>query len=194
MTTAVGVALAGGQSRRMGSDKALLHLGGETFLARAVERLAEVCPEVLIADRGHGFAVSGYPRVADGPGRGPAAGILGAAAARPGRDLLVLACDLPAVPPELLRELTLHEGDWVLPCWGGRLEPLCALYRSSCLAALREQVAAGTYALHRLTDAGLSIRRLGAGELGRFGGMARVFRNLNTPEDLAALREDGPAG
>lgn len=194
MAKPVGVALAGGQSRRMGSDKALLPLGGRTLLDWTVERLAEVCPEVLLADRGRGFASSADLAVADGPGRGPAAGILGAAEARPGRDLLVLACDLPAVPSELLRELTLYEGDWVVPTSEGGLEPLCALYRASCLSALRDQVASGTYALHGLTNAALHVRRLGPDELGRFGDAARIFRNLNAPGDFAALRDAGLAG
>lgn len=186
----------------MGSDKALLELGGCTLLGSAVERLAQVCSQVLVADRGRGFAAAGEPMpvtvraVADGPGRGPAAGILGAARERPERDLLVLACDLPDVPAALLHDLTLYEGDWIVPAWGERerLEPLCALYRPPGLAALREQVAAGTYALHGLTGAGVRIRRLGYRELGRFGDAARIFRNLNAPEDLAALRDAAPTG
>src|SRR5262245_23173248 len=85
----VGVILAGGASTRMGRDKALLEIEGETLLARAARRLGEVCEEVLVADAGR------FGGIPDGPGRGPAAGLLGAARARPGRALLVLAVDLP---------------------------------------------------------------------------------------------------
>jgi molybdopterin-guanine dinucleotide biosynthesis protein A len=189
----VGVVLAGGESLRMGRDKATLALPNGSLPERAALLLAAVCPEVVLADRGRGL-VPELRSVDDGPGSGPAAGILGAALAAPGRSLLVLACDLPAVPEALLRELARPSGfDWVVPRWQGRVEPLCALYRPAALAALDRQVASGQKAPRRLTEApGLSIRYLGSELLARFGLPERMFRNLNTPEDLERWQADGP--
>ena len=83
--TPVGVVLAGGASSRMGRDKALLGLSGSSLVERAAAKLAAVCDEVLLADGGR-ETLAGHRSVADHPARGPAAGILGAAAAgRPGR-------------------------------------------------------------------------------------------------------------
>ncbi len=188
----VGVVLAGGASRRMGRDKARLRLPGSpehrTLVESTVERLRTVCSEVVVADRGRGVAPGS---VADGPGRGPAAGILGAAAARPGRDLLVLACDLPRVPTALLTALAdVPDDDWIVPAWGepARLEPLCALYRRAALAALGEQVRRGVFAVHRLAGAaGLVVHHLGDDALRAFGRPEELFHNLNTPADLASL-------
>jgi molybdopterin-guanine dinucleotide biosynthesis protein A len=177
-----GVILAGGASSRMGRDKALLELDGETLVARAVRRLEEVCGEVLIADAGRGLA-SGS--ILDGPGRGPAAGLLGAARARPGRSLLVLAVDLPFVPVPLLEELARSEADLAIPSWSGGVEPLCASYGPAALAVLKERVGQGRLDLWSLPDTpGLVVRRLGDEELRRFGDSARMFLNLNRPEDL----------
>ena len=186
----VGLVLAGGDSRRMGNDKALLALpglagdAGESLPAAAARRLAAVCPQVAVADRGRGV-LPGFASLADGPGRGPAAGILGAAAAYPERSLLVLACDLPRVPAALLAELAAFAGDgWVVPRWEGGLEPLCALYGPAALAALAARVERGRFALHDLTlEAGLAVRFLEAEELARFGPPAELFLNLNTPAD-----------
>src|SRR5437763_16501725 len=134
----VGLVLAGGESRRLGSDKARLE--GAALPLGAVERLAAVCAEVAVADRGRRL-VPGRRSLADGEGRGPAAGILGGAAEYPGRPLLVLACDLPRLPAGLLAELAGEEAaDWVVPRWEGGLEPLCALYGPAALAALAEKV------------------------------------------------------
>jgi molybdopterin-guanine dinucleotide biosynthesis protein A len=180
----VGVVLAGGTSRRMGRDKALLPVLGETLSSWAARRLAPVCAEVVVADQGRGL-LPGLPSLPDGPGRGPAAGLLGAAAARPGRPLLVLACDLPAVPAGLLAEIAAAEDvDGAFPRWRGGIEPLCALYGPAALAALADRVRRGLWALHDLPRApGLSVRFLDEAELVPFGPPEEVFLNLNTPED-----------
>jgi molybdopterin-guanine dinucleotide biosynthesis protein A len=182
----VGVVLAGGASRRLGRDKATLVVGGETLAARTAARLAAAgVAEVVVADAGRRL-VAGLPSLADGPGAGPAAGILGAAAARPGQALLVLACDLPDVPASLLAHLTRIAGaDWVVPAGPAGLEPLCALYRPRALEALAARVAAGRFALHPLAaDPGLAVHVLGPDALAAWGDPERTFANLNRPEDL----------
>ncbi len=174
----------------MGRDKALLRLGdsddsGETLVESTVRRLREVCGAVVIADRGRGL-VEGVASVADADGaQGPAAGILGAAALHPGADLVVLACDLPRVPPALLAALAALEGDWVVPRWERGPEPLCGVYRPRALAALAALVRDGRFAVHGLLeDAGLAAAFLEGPALHAFGPPAEVFRNLNRPEDL----------
>ncbi|HEV7508216.1 MAG TPA: NTP transferase domain-containing protein [Thermoanaerobaculia bacterium] len=184
----VGLVLAGGESRRLGSDKARLE--GAALPLDAMERLAAVCAEVAVADRGREL-VPGRRSLADGPGRGPAAGILGGAAAYPGRPLLVLACDLPRVPARLLAELARSAAaDWVVPRWEGGLEPLCAFYGSGTLAILAARVREGRFSLHDLAiEAGLTVRYLEGEALLRFGDPGEIFFNLNTPGDLARWRE-----
>lgn len=182
----VGIVLAGGASRRMGWDKALLTVEGRGLPASAAERLAGVCAEVAVADRGRDL-LPGLPSLPDGPGRGPVAGILGAAAAYPGLPLLVLACDLPRVPVELLAELATNRlCDWAVPRWERGLEPLCALYAPAALALL---AATGLRAPHRLAGEDLAIRYLEGADLERFGPPEEVFLNLNTPEDLARFQK-----
>jgi molybdenum cofactor guanylyltransferase len=178
----VGVVLAGGSSRRMGRDKTLLAPGGESLPAMAARRLAAVCAEVAVADRGRGL-LPGLPSLPDGPGRGPAAGILGAAEAYPGRRLLVLACDLPRVPEALLAALARPMEDWVVPRWREGVEPLCALYGPAALAVLDRRIARGLFALHELAGEDLAVRILEEVELARFGDPEEIFLNLNAPED-----------
>jgi molybdopterin-guanine dinucleotide biosynthesis protein A len=171
----------------MGRDKALLELEGETLVARAARRLEEVCGEVLIADGGRGL---GPASISDGPGRGPAAGLLGAAQARPGRSLLVLAVDLPRVPVPLLEELARSEADLAIPRWAGGVEPLCAFYGPVALAVLEERVGQGRLDLHSLAGTpGLAVRWLDEKELRRFGEPERMFLNLNSPLDLEGTLE-----
>lgn len=194
-----GLLLAGGESRRLGRDKAPLLVPGReiSFAENGRRRLAAAGLEVFVAARAAERAAALLPGVsalADGPGRGPAAGLLGFAAASPGRAVLALACDLPEVPPELLRHLAgVPGGDLVLPAWEDaagelRLEPLCALYRPSALAALARRVAAGHFDLHGLAALPeLKVSGLGRSVLAAFGAPEEIFRNVNRPEDLAAL-------
>ena len=179
-----GVVLAGGGSRRMGRDKALIEVDGRSLLDHALARLDAVCHEVVVADAQRRYRPT-HTSVADGPGAGPAAGILGAAAQFPGQPLLVLACDLPNVPVALLANLTSHGEDWVLPGTGNHLEPLVALYRPAALAALHRRVVAGHLALHRLVEEeGFSLRKLSREEISPFGDPRHIFHNVNRPQDL----------
>lgn len=184
----VGVVLAGGESRRLGRDKASLSFAGEPLVERAAKKLAAVTGTVVIADRGRRY-LAGFRSLEDGPGAGPAAGLLGAAAELPERSLLALACDLPLVPPALLEVLAAEAGcDWVVPETARGLEPLCARYSPRALARLAARAAAGDYALHDLAgEPGLFVRRIGPAELSRFGDPARMFLNVNREEDIEAL-------
>lgn len=188
MEEPVGVVLAGGRSSRMGRDKATLVVGGRTLARRAADLLGRVCPDVVVADRGRGV-VPEVRSVADGPGAGPAAGLLGAARAAPGRALLALACDLPGVPAGLLGELVALArrtgAHLALPRSPRGPEPLAAVYGPEALAALDERVAAGELTLVGLLERrDLRVALLEGEALERFGDLAEVFRNVNTPEDL----------
>ena len=103
----LGVVLAGGQSTRFGSDKALAELGGHTLIARAFDTLTGFCELVVIAgrERGPGHCIPDWPR----PGMGPLAGI--AAGLHLARDdgydsVLTLGVDSLGVPDNLLELLS----------------------------------------------------------------------------------------
>jgi len=146
-----------------------------------------VCDDVVVASAGR-VLVTGAEHVPDGEGQGPAAAILGAAAHRPGRALLVLACDLPRVPVALLERIAATPGDWVVPRHPGGLEPLCALYRPRAVTALAAQVARGDLALHRLAgDGELAVRYLDPEAIADLGDPRQLFANVNSVADLERL-------
>lgn len=174
----------------MGRPKASLsHPVGGTLAEWAVRRLAEVCPQVVLAGSVASPVAPVLRRVEDGPGRGPAAGILGGARSFPGASLLVLACDLPNVPPELLAALAASTADWALPEVDGRLEPLAALYRPPALAALDRQIVRGDFALHHLRREGeLRMQLFHEADLRQFGRPHDLLLNLNTASEVDRWR------
>ena len=132
-----GLVLTGGQSRRMGTDKALLRNDGESQVARAVRLLGTVCDQVFVSTRANQADEperARFPQIVDRyDDLGPVAGILSAMDERPEDDWLVVACDLPNLSIETLQALVAARNDDAsmvafrsshndLP------EPLCAIY------------------------------------------------------------------
>jgi molybdenum cofactor guanylyltransferase len=137
--------LAGGLSRRMGRDKALLAFRGSTLLEHVAARAGEVAGPVTIVGPPERYSHLGYPVIADRhPGSGPLAGIEAALLSSPSSRALILACDMPDVPLELLRSLLEKSGDCVLPRTSdGRLNPLCAVWSRTLLPAVQEALSEG---------------------------------------------------
>lgn len=186
---AVGFVVAGGHSRRMGSDKALLPWQGATLLDHALTRLQAVCREVRVlsgpepryADRGRPVDVDALAEA------GPLAGLATALAVAGPRPVLLLGVDMPFVTPGLLSHVrdALAGWDAAVPLTDGGPEPLCAAYGSACLDPVREALAAGQRKMTSFWPR-VRVRTLPAEELARFGPLDRLFRNVNDLSDYAA--------
>ncbi len=177
--------LLGGDSRRMGSDKAQRRLGGVALATRIAALLADLFEDVLL--------VGGDPP-AEAPGRrvpdpeGPACGLRGLVAALSharAERVLVLATDLPLVTPELLLGLVAWpEADAVVPRPREGSQPLCALYRrEAVLPVARARLATGALELRGLLGA-LATSWLEPADLAPLDPRGIALRNLNTPADL----------
>ena len=172
----------------MGRAKQLLVLEGRSFLARVAAALGPEVDQVVLLGAGE-LPPDAPPleRLADLPGlSGPLAGMLAAFAWRPEAAWIFAACDLPLLTPAAVAWLRGRRRAGtvaVLPRCGGRgVEPLFALYEPA--ARPRLVALAG--------DSDASLQRLAA-EPGVAtptppGGLRAAWRNVNTPEDLAALR------
>lgn len=127
------VILAGGQSRRMGCDKARIALHGKTLLATQIERVRMLAPtELFISGRADvDYSSHACPVLLDDiPDGGPLAGIFAALLTASTSHLLVLAVDMPLIRSELLANLVELSSDstGVVPRCGGCVEPLAAVY------------------------------------------------------------------
>lgn len=191
MAQTIGVVLAGGEGRRFGGGKAEAQLGGASLAERAVRALRPLCGSVVVSiARGGTNPAPGQPVVEDAGSRvGPLGGIAAAFAATGQADLLVLACDYPAVGTSFLRALLAQAGtgdDLVFPVDdGGRDHPLVALWRRSCEGVVREALAERALKLQSILP-DLSVRRLPAAVFPNFD-LLRVLANVNWPSDFEAF-------
>lgn len=180
--------VAGGRSRRMGRDKALLPWGASDLLSHALARLGELTPDVRILcgaeDR---YQERGRPLVRDpGTDGGALVGIAAGLAATDAEISLFLAVDLPLVPVALLRALlaAVAGADAAVPVADRGPEPLCAAYRRTCLDPIRLRLAADDRKMTAFWP-DVRVRTLGGGELRAFGDPERLFLNVNAPADYA---------
>jgi molybdopterin-guanine dinucleotide biosynthesis protein A len=182
--------LIGGKSTRMGTDKAFVTLEGRTLLSRMLELAHSVAPDVSIVGAREKYAAFA-PVIEDAfPGCGPLAGIHAALRSSQKELNLILAVDVPFVSLAWLQYLIMRARG--LPSamvtvarsnqgW----QPLCAIYRRQFADIAGKNLSEGQYKIDALFD-GVETQVIGPAELEAIGIAERVFRNLNTPEDLAA--------
>jgi molybdopterin-guanine dinucleotide biosynthesis protein A len=191
-----GVILAGGGATRYGGrPKGLESLGGVRIIDRVAAALRGSADELLLVANDPA-ATAWLPGIRVMPDARRGDGALGgvhAALTHAASDVLLLAWDMPFVPTALLRALRSRGEtlgvDAVLPesAGSGRgVEPLCAWYSIRCLPAVTAALDAGDRRVIAFHDA-VRVATLSHDEVARFGDPARLFGNLNTPEDLEVL-------
>jgi molybdopterin-guanine dinucleotide biosynthesis protein A len=183
---ATAIILAGGQSRRMGQDKSMLDFGGQPLIAHIAGQVRPHFRHLLIgANAPDRYAFLDAPVIADQlPGQGPLMGLASCLAAAPTEFVFLTGCDIPTADTRTIYALlaALEHQDAVIPVTpDGQRHPLFAAYRRTpALTAARAALADG-----RRRMAELPARlRVAWYEIGA----APWFRNLNTPEEYAAVR------
>ena len=194
---------AGGESRRMGQDKALMPFLGRPLIQRVVERLRPIADEIIVTtNRPEDFRFLRLPLFPDlKPGRGALGGLLTALSSAACETVAVVACDMPFASASLIeaanRLLVQEEADVVIPDSGGGLEPMHALYRrETCIPAIESAIESDQWRLISWFPQ-VKVRILQPDEIKSYDPSGLAFWNLNTPEEFAeaeqkANQENGP--
>lgn len=190
MKTLTAVLFAGGESRRMGVDKATLVIHGEPLWSRQLRLLHELEPQqVMLSARSRpAWCPPEIEVVPDAsPARGPLSGLAAVLGKITTTHALVLAMDLPLIEAGFLRELwTGCEADrGVVPAYDEFIEPLCAIYPAAAAEPVAAALTGEDFSLHGVV-AGLRSRRL-LQAMPVASADRSFFLNLNTPADLSAL-------
>jgi len=186
------VVQAGGQSRRMGTDKGLVPFNGRPLIERVISRVSGIADELLvITNHPEDYAFLNLPLYVDKiPDRGALGGLYTALAVSVFPVTAVVACDMPFVSQNLLREelrlLEEKEVDAVIPRAAEGMEPFHAVYRRAvCLPLVEKALKADLWKVNSwFCEA--NIYFMDADEVSRVDRDGLVFMNANTPQDLAA--------
>lgn len=180
--------LAGGQSTRMGADKALVEFDGRTLLERALSLARNVCGDVQIVGGKEKFARYGDAIEDEFPQHGPLGGIHAALRASTSDLNLMLAVDMPLVEVRFLEflfeEAGRNQGAVVtIPRAAGAWQTLCAVYRKPFADLAEQALRAGKNKIDPLFRE-TTIQILDEPALTKHNFSLNMFRNVNTPEEL----------
>jgi molybdenum cofactor guanylyltransferase len=192
------VILAGGRSSRMGRPKALLPFDGEPLIVHLVRRLQPLFERiVVVAAPGQDLPALPVTSVHDEVAhQGPVGGICYGLRAVDDAFAFVTSCDSAFLNTSLVMHLVsqMDDVDVVVPRWDGRLQPLVAVYRTSLIPRLQQQLANGERRPVSLFER-VRTRYVDEAEVRRFDPAGDSFFNMNRPEDYTeALRRWRAAG
>jgi molybdenum cofactor guanylyltransferase len=196
---AAGFVLAGGQSSRMGTDKALVELDGEPLVARSLNILRQADLSATIA--GARSELSRFAPVIDDPGDGPLSGVCAALRSMQAEYAVFLSVDMPLLPSSLLACLLNHaritDSVAAVASVNGFAQTFPAVVHEAALAAAQSELTSGKGGcLHAFRAAAAQLNRpftmlavenlAQAGQVEHTSGLppASWFLNVNTPADL----------
>ena len=199
MFDATGFITAGGRSSRMGIDKAWLEIEGQPLIARTLASVRAVTSSIAIIANTDGYGNLGVPVFADRhQGVGPLEALRVALSNTQTHRVLLVACDLPFLTPELFSFLlsipAANHAVVPLSC-DNQLEPLCAIYCKDSLEIVNDLIERGERKMAKIFEEA-PTRFVEFEEIRQLDGAHLFFENINTPEDyertIRRLRKPEP--
>jgi molybdopterin-guanine dinucleotide biosynthesis protein A len=185
-----GVILVGGKSSRYGTNKALAKINGIPLIENVIRVMGSLFQDlVLITNTPDQYAYLELPMYEDLiKGLGPVGGIYTALNSITNDAGFFVACDMPALNPDLIRHMVGIRDDFdvVVPEISGKMEALHALYTARCIPALRRLIDRHEYQTIRFFS-DVSVLYVKENEVRRFDPELRSFFNINRPEELGRL-------
>jgi len=186
------IILAGGESQRMGRDKATLALGEHSLLHRVVAVVQPLFPQLLVSVRQHRLDIE-LPQVCDTQANaGPLAGLCAALEKSTTPWIFAVATDMPFVQSALIeylaRQRSGQDYQAVVPVVAGHPQPLAAFYAVSALAVIQDLLAGDGKRSLRAALERLNVCYVDESDLRAADPGLRSFFDLDTPDDVAAAR------
>jgi len=182
--------LAGRRSQRMGRSKAFLPFAGKTIIQHLLDTASGLFDELfVVANEPDSYSQLGVEILKDIlPHRGPLAGILSGLLVAKNTHVFVLACDMPLVTPQLIRDMSQqrHGQDVLVLSHGQGVEPLLGLYSKACIKPLEESLFADRLKVQDFLD-GLKGQTFAYSEDLSHPGQLPPYFNVNTPQEYSEV-------
>ncbi len=186
---------AGGQSSRMGEDKALKPFMGKSLIQRVVERLSPIANELIVTtNRPTDYTFLNTRLATDlKPGRGALGGLYTAIASASHDHVAVVACDMPFASTRLIESahslLVKEEADIVIAKTDEGYEPFHAVYRrATCLPVIESAIHEDKWKVSAWFPQ-VKVRTLSPDEVKTLDPSGLCFWNVNTPEEFEKAKQ-----
>lgn len=187
------VILAGGNSSRMGQNKALLKLGEKTMIERIIDRLSPIFEEIILVTN-HSEQ---YPMLKDIKfvkdemileEKNSLVGIYSGLLASKNKYIFVVPCDMPFLNQELIKYMIgqLKEEDLLIPCIKGYYQPLHAIYGKGCIQPIKELLEKRQYKIITFFK-NVDMKTIDEKIIMQFSKDMRCFLNVNTYDVYSSI-------
>ncbi len=179
-----GIILAGGQSSRMGTDKALIRLNGKTLMENAIEICKPVCSAILISSNNPKHKNFGFAVIPDEINNcGPMSGIYSCLNKSETDWNFIISVDTALIPEDFVHFLISETGEFdaVVPIHENGKEPLVALYRKNCVPVIQERIELKNYKMYNLLNE-FNTKFINVDSWVQK--YPAIFKNINRPEDI----------
>jgi molybdopterin-guanine dinucleotide biosynthesis protein A len=181
-----GIVLAGGRSRRMGTDKSMMMLNGKSLIEYSINALRPLCNNIVISSNRNIYDFTGCEVWPDElPDQAPIIGIYSCLKRSSTEYNIILSCDMPLISTTMLEYLLLHSENYdiTIPVHENNLiEPLCGIYRQSSVEILSKFISKGNFRLNVCIRAALHRLIVVDNQLAFYS--PNMFSNINTQEDF----------
>ena len=180
-----GIILAGGQSKRMGTEKGLVPFLGKPMIEHVLEAIRPLCKHIFISSNSKVFTYLELPVIKDNlTDFGPSAGILEGLKSSTDPQNIVIPCDMPLVSTSFLRRLvSCSKGSEITVTEVyGKVQPLCGIYRKSILPQLESLMESGEKTMTSLLD-NFKTNYVRESEFPEYD-LGTIFQNFNSPEEI----------
>lgn len=189
--TFTGIILSGGKNTRMRTPKAFLEIHGKRLIDHSLSIYRNVFSEIIIVTNDAESYLQ-FPEatlVADiYKNKGPLGGVHAGLFFSSHSHAFVTACDMPFLNEDFIRYLLeqTHDYDIVVPQSSDGLQPLHAVYSRRCLPAIEKRLLTNQLKIDGLFKE-MRLLKIGGDQIARFGSENRLFKNINTPDDLETV-------
>ncbi|MGA1869189.1 MAG: molybdenum cofactor guanylyltransferase MobA [bacterium] len=183
-----GAILAGGYSKRFGSNKAFVEIKGKPLIERIIDIFIPIFDDIfIVSNSSEEYEFTGYPVVNDVlPIKGPLVGIYSALHASKYKYTFICACDMPFISPALIKYMIKKKEGYDIIVPGlkeGQLEPLHAIYSKSCIPFIKDKISIHEKKIISFYR-DLSVYILKKDEIIPYDPQLLSFYNINTDEDF----------
>ena len=184
------VILAGGKSRRMKTDKALIKFNDKTLLENQIDLLNPIFNKIIISANSQKYSFANLQIINDEQSDlGPIGGILSVLKRVKTDYVFIISVDMPLITTDLIKHLISKKANYdiVLPVFNDKYEPTCAVYSRNCINTIEKQILANDYKLKNFIEKS-NTNFVEINENLEFYNK-NLFVNLNSPKDLIDIKK-----